>query len=66
MAHPMHQPIVRALRKEGWTFELTRKNHLKGTHPDAARPIWLPGTPGSHRNDTRIRLLAKRALEGER
>ena len=62
MSHPLRQPIVRELREQGWSVEITRKNHIRATHPDATRPIWLPGTPGSRRNDTRIRLLAKRAL----
>lgn len=63
MAHPMHQPIVRELTDQGWTVELTRTNHIKATHPDATRPIFLPGTPGSTRNDKRIRTLARRVMK---
>lgn len=62
MADPRRQPIVRELEQDGWRFTLNRKNHLKGDHPHATRPIYLPGTPGSHRNDARIRTLAARAL----
>jgi hypothetical protein len=63
MADPRRQPIVLELQRQGWQFVMTTKNHLKGIHPDASRPIWLPGTPSSPRNDTRIRALARRSLE---
>ena len=64
MSHPLQQEVCRELEAMGWTLEITKRNHIKATHPLASRPIWLPGTPGSHRTNARIRTLARRVLEG--
>lgn len=39
------EKLARKARKQGWTVEITKKNHLKFTPPDGGRPIFGGLTP---------------------
>lgn len=34
------EQLARRARKQGWTVEITKKNHLKFTPPNGGRPIF--------------------------
>ena len=62
MADPLRQPIIRELEAQGWTFTLTRNNHVRGHHPEASAPLVVAGTTSDHRAVLNIRSQAKRLL----
>jgi hypothetical protein len=63
MAHPLRQDIVLELKAQGWHFEITKKNHIRGTHPQASGTLRMSGTPGDARNAKHIRTQARRLLD---
>lgn len=65
MSAPLRQPIVLELQAAGWEVALSKKNHLRATHPRATAPLFLGGTPSDRRAVANVRSQAKRLLTKE-
>lgn len=52
-------PLLRKLKEQGFTVEITKKCHYKVTAPDG-RKTHMPYTPGDHRSVKNVRSQLKR------
>lgn len=62
MGDPLRRPLARELAARGWHLKVTRKGHLKATHPRTREVLFMPGTPSDWRADRNARAAAARAL----
>lgn len=55
---------IRELEGDGWRVEYTGSNHLRLTHPDARKPVFVSGSPSDWRAMRKVRRDMRMALQG--